>query len=101
MNLSFSHLDALFKEAFEKYPVSEENLKKIHQLDLWVIDKLRVAFGNRIIKQMNIEARYREYKSKLAENLNEEICQQILEQTKEIHLWILQKFLPEKKQSVL
>lgn len=54
LNLSFSHLNALFVEAFEKYPVSEENLKKIHQLDLWVIDKLRVAFGNRIIKQMNM-----------------------------------------------
>ena len=50
-----------------------------------------------VIKQMNIEARYREFKSKLAANLNEEICQQILEQTKEMHLWILQKFLPEKK----
>lgn len=50
-----------------------------------------------VIKQMNIEARYREIKSKLAANLNEEICQQILEQTKEMHLWILQKFLPEKK----
>ena len=29
-------------------------MKKIHQLDLWVIDKLRVAFGNRIIKQMGL-----------------------------------------------
>jgi len=29
-------------------------MKKIHQLDLWVIDKLRVAFGNRIIKQMSM-----------------------------------------------
>ena len=27
---------------------------KIHQLDLWVIEKLRVAFGNRIIKQMGL-----------------------------------------------
>ena len=52
--LSFTHLDALFNDAFEKYPVSEENMKKIHQLDLWVIDKLRVAFGNRIIKQMGL-----------------------------------------------
>ena len=29
-------------------------MKKIHQLDLWVIDKLRVAFGNHIIKQMSM-----------------------------------------------
>lgn len=54
LTLSYSHLNALFNEAFEKYPISEENMKKIHSLDLWVIDKLRVAFGNRIIKQMNL-----------------------------------------------
>ena len=54
MNLGFDHLDKLFKEAFDKYPISQEYLKKIQQLDLWVIEKLRVAFGNRILKQMNL-----------------------------------------------
>ncbi|MBO4390936.1 MAG: hypothetical protein J5825_08760 [Lachnospiraceae bacterium] len=54
LSLSYSHLNAMFQEAFEKYPISSENLKKIQQLDLWVIDKLRVAFGNRIIKQMSL-----------------------------------------------
>ena len=53
MNLGFDHLDKLFNEAFDKYPISQESLKKIQQLDLWVIEKLRVAFGNRILKQMN------------------------------------------------
>ena len=52
--LSYSHLQELFNNAFEKYPISEESMKKIHSLDLWVIDKLRVAFGNRIIKQMGL-----------------------------------------------
>ncbi|MBR1862911.1 MAG: hypothetical protein IJ806_02330 [Ruminococcus sp.] len=54
INLSFKHLDQLFSEAFDKYPISAENLKKIQQLDLWVIEKLRVAFGNRILKQMGL-----------------------------------------------
>ena len=54
LTLSFSHLNQLFTDAIEKYPVSQESMKKIHQLDLWVIDKLRVAFGNRIIKQMSM-----------------------------------------------
>lgn len=54
MNLSFEHLDTLFKEAFQMYPVSQDSLKKIQQLDLWVIEKLRVAFGNRILKQMSL-----------------------------------------------
>ena len=54
MHMGFDHLDQLFREAFDKYPISQENLKKISQLDLWVIEKLRVAFGNRILKQMNL-----------------------------------------------
>ncbi len=37
INLGFDHLDQLFREAFDKYPISQENLKKIQQLDLWVI----------------------------------------------------------------
>ena len=52
--LSYSHLNDMFAEAFKMYPISQENLKKIHQLDLWVIEKLRVAFGNRILKQMSL-----------------------------------------------
>lgn len=54
MRLGFDHLDELFKQAFDEYPISQENLKKIQHLDLWVIEKLRVAFGNRILKQMNL-----------------------------------------------
>lgn len=54
INLGFDHLDQMFKEAFDKYPISQENLRKIQQLDLWVIEKLRVAFGNRILKQMGL-----------------------------------------------
>ncbi len=54
INLSFEHLNSLFQKAFEEHPISEENLKKIQHLDLWVIEKLRVAFGNRILKQMNL-----------------------------------------------
>ena len=54
MNLSFSHLNELFNEAFKMNPISQDTLRKIQLLDLWVIEKLRVAFGNRIIKQMNL-----------------------------------------------
>jgi hypothetical protein len=54
MNLGFEHLDELFKQAFSQYPISQDTLRKIQLLDLWVIEKLRVAFGNRILKQMNL-----------------------------------------------
>ncbi len=54
IHMGFDHIVALFEEAWDKYPISQENLKKIQQLDLWVIEKLRVAFGNRILKQMGL-----------------------------------------------
>ena len=54
IHMGFDHLEVLFQEAWDKYPISQENLKKIQQLDLWVIEKLRVAFGNRILKQMGL-----------------------------------------------
>ncbi|MCR5201719.1 MAG: hypothetical protein K6D02_01310 [Lachnospiraceae bacterium] len=54
INMGFDHLTELFEEAFKMYPISQENLKKIQQLDLWVIEKLRVAFGNRILMQMGL-----------------------------------------------
>ena len=50
--LSFSYLQSLFDDANTLFPLSGESLEKIQTLDLWVIEKLRVAFGNRIMKQM-------------------------------------------------
>ena len=52
LNLSYKHLERLFDVAKEKYKVSEENLKKIEVLDDYVIEHFRLAFGNRIVKQL-------------------------------------------------
>lgn len=52
LHLSYSHLRSLFNDAIAKYPVSEENLIKIGNLDIYVIEKMRLAFGNRIMKQL-------------------------------------------------
>ena len=43
------------------------------------------------IKPMNIEARYQEYKDEVARKLNREAAAEILETTKQIHAWILEK----------
>ncbi|MBR4517127.1 MAG: HEPN domain-containing protein [Bacteroidaceae bacterium] len=40
---------------------------------------------------MNIEARYPQYKQNVAATLNQDVCEHILEQTKRLHQWILQK----------
>ena len=52
MNLSYKHLESMFKEAFVKHAVSQENLQKIAELDDYVIEHFRLAFGNRIVKQL-------------------------------------------------
>ena len=50
--ISFRYLEKLFKEAQEQYKVSEENLKKLDDMDLYVIEHFQIAFGNRIVKQL-------------------------------------------------
>jgi len=52
LTLSYKHMEAMFREAQTKYVVSPENIKKIDQLDDYVIQHFRLAFGNRIVKQL-------------------------------------------------
>ena len=52
IRLNYRHLEALFESAKDKYKVSEEILDKIEQLDNYVIEHFRLAFGNRIVKQL-------------------------------------------------
>jgi hypothetical protein len=50
--ISFTYLEELYSDAWERFPVSKENLDKIAKLDLYIIQKFRIAFGNRILKQL-------------------------------------------------
>ena len=50
--VSYSEVESLYKKASAEYPVTEESLEKISKLDNYVIEKFRVAFGNRIMKQL-------------------------------------------------
>ena len=51
------------------------------------------------IRPMNIEARYPDYKRSIANALNAERIRQIVEQTKQMQQWILQKCLTAMKPS--
>ena len=51
------------------------------------------------IKPMNIEARYQEVKDEVARSLNREKTAEILETTKQLYTWILQKL--QEKSSTL
>lgn len=45
-------LESLFAQAQEDHKVSQENLDKFERMDDYVIEHFRLAFGNRIVKQL-------------------------------------------------
>ncbi len=52
--LSYSYVEMLYQQAVEAHPVEQTYLDKIEMLDAYVIKHFRVAFGNRIVKQLKI-----------------------------------------------
>ena len=52
--ISYSAVHALYQQALIDYPVDTRYLEMIEDLDTYVIKKFRVAFGNRIMKQLKI-----------------------------------------------
>jgi len=50
--LNYKHVEEMYRECQEKYKVSEENIKKFDEMDNYVIEHFRLAFGNRIVKQL-------------------------------------------------
>lgn len=51
-DINFSYLDNLFKTAMAENQISQETLDKIEEMDNYVIQHFRIAFGNRIVKHM-------------------------------------------------
>lgn len=54
MEINASYLEKLFEEAEKEYPVSESNILKVKEMDDYVIKHFRIAFGNRIMKQLQV-----------------------------------------------
>ena len=50
--INYHHFEAMLNEAKANFPLSEENIRKIGLLDDYVIEHFRIAFGNRVMKQM-------------------------------------------------
>ena len=48
------------------------------------------------LNPLNIEARYPEYKNKMAKILTQNYCKYIIEQTKELHQWTKEQILLKK-----
>ena len=52
VHVTAKHLSDMFEQAKKDYPLSEENLKKLEEMDLYVIKHFRLAFGNRVMRQV-------------------------------------------------
>ena len=50
--ISYSSVEALYQKALAEHPLDQKYLDMIESLDSYVIKKFRVAFGNRIMKQL-------------------------------------------------
>ena len=53
ISINASYLESLFDEAVEKHPLSPKGEEQIKMIDDYVIQHFRIAFGNRIMKQIN------------------------------------------------
>ena len=51
-DINYTYLDKLFTEAIENNPMSQDILDKIEEMDNYVIQHFRIAFGNRIVAHM-------------------------------------------------
>ena len=52
MSIPYSQIRRLYDDAIAQYPISKDMADKFEQLDNFVIKKFKLAFGNRILKQL-------------------------------------------------
>ncbi|WP_167954749.1 hypothetical protein [Anaerosporobacter faecicola] len=52
LHVTYEHIAAMFDDAKKKYPVSQDLIDKLNLMDQYVIKHFRLAFGNRIMKQL-------------------------------------------------
>lgn len=52
MAVPYNQIHSLYQEALSQYPINDNMKNKFEELDNFVIKKFRLAFGNRIMKQL-------------------------------------------------
>ena len=87
MNINSSYLEGLFKKAKENNPLSAEMTQKIEEMDDYVIKHFRIAFGNRIVKQMkDFVATYVECGGREVDGVDYFIARKILRKFEQLNL---------------
>lgn len=54
VNMSYEYLYSLFEKAWQDYQISPKVLENFAKLDLFIQEKFKIAFGNRIMKQIRL-----------------------------------------------
>ena len=87
MNINNSYLEGLFTEAKKNHPLSSEMEQKIEEMDDYVIKHFRIAFGNRIVKQMrDFVATYVECGGTEVDGVDYYIARKILRKFEQLNL---------------
>ena len=87
MNINGSYLEGLFAEAKKKNILSSEMETKISDMDDYVIKHFRIAFGNRIVKQMrDFVATYIECGGAEVDGVDYYIARKILRKFEQLNL---------------
>lgn len=87
MNINSSYLEGLYEVAKERHPLSSEMNQKIEEMDDYVIKHFRIAFGNRIVKQMgDFVATYVECGGQEVDGVDYFIARKILRKFEQLNL---------------
>ncbi len=87
MNINSSYLEGLFTKAKANNPLAEDMLKKIDAMDDYVIKHFRIAFGNRIVKQLkDFVATYVECGGREVDGVDYYIARKILRKFEQLNL---------------
>ena len=54
VDMSYEYLDSLYQKAGEEHAISPKNLQAFDKLDSFIQAKFKIAFGNRIVKQIKL-----------------------------------------------
>ena len=94
-------IEKIFKAGYEKLkndtpPYTHSLLRLAELTGLYALFSEEQKSFLSTINPLNIEARYPDYKERIAKGLTDERCKQIFEQTKQLQQWIKEKILLKK-----
>jgi HEPN domain-containing protein len=94
-------IEKIFKASYEylknEMPPYIHDLPRLAKLaDFYDLFSEKQKLFLNTLNPLNIEARYPDYKERVAKTLTDERCKQIFEQTKLLQQWIKEKILSEK-----